>query len=384
LNLLLISNEPLSDTVFKRLNLASLIKHNKSTDFAFFSPLDTHHRNFLNGRSQDSGSGLDYHELMTWISIIKFGAKIRDYDAIIWLFPITRWRSLLAFHILQLFKQNSKIGLLYVKPLTFPKKEIQTKFNLSGHLKLPLYERVINFVLRKVGLLKISLDFIIVSGTEAETYLSDKIKDIRRVKKILTISFNASRFFKAKRLLVHRSLAGQSKKKGLFIDQGLPLHPDYRNGKINLEQYYAGLRRLIGKVEQHYSANIDISLHPRVNSALPIFENLNIINSQVLDVIDNYDFAVTVFSSAVEWFVLSGKPVLVISPDRYLKQFPQITGMAFSLGIEPISDLTPSTSFPLLTLDKSVQKNYLKRYSFQKSRTNCVWLDTIEQLENMY
>ena len=385
MKILFVSNEPLSEAVIKRLDLASLIEHNKSNHFAFFSPLDTHnHRNFLIDSDQDRSSGLIYHELMTWTSILKFVSKKGDYDAIIWLFPITRWRSLIAFHILQLFKRSSKIGLLYVKPLTFPKKEIQPKFNFNGHLKLPLFERIINFILRKGGLLKISLDFIIVSGSEAETFLSDKIRDIRKVKRILTLSFNASRYFKVTKLQVDKSLTGHRRKMGLFIDQGLPLHPDYRNKKVNLEHYYAGLRKLIGKVEQHYSASIDISLHPRVKSGLQTFEDLNIINGQVLDVIDDYDFAVTMFSSAAEWFVLSGKPVIVVSPVHYLKLFPEITGMALSLEIEPITELTPSTSFPSLALDEAVQENYLKRYSFQETRSHCVWLDTIEQLEDMH
>lgn len=383
LKLLLISNEPLSKASGNRINIDVLVENNDCTEYAFFLPLDTHtFRDENINCSTYQNKRLGYHRLKTWTSIIKFVIKNGGYDAIIWLFPITRWRSFLAFYIIRVFFLNSKVGLLYVKPLTFPNESILKSFKSKGHLKLNIFERVINYSLRRLSLFKVSLNFVIVSGSEAENFLRDKIRNYKSVKKIYTLSFNASKFMRQKKRTSGAPKSSSKKIKGVFIDQGLPLHPDFRKGQLDVSRYYDTLFTIINRTEEFYSAKVDISLHPRIDRTQRVFQNLNFLKAPVFDEIDNYDFALTMFSSGAEFFILSAKPVIVLSPTFCLTLFPEILGMASALNLEPITEFSEDISFPELKLDAKVREAYLSRYSFQYSQTKCIWLDTLGALES--
>ena len=377
MRILLVSNEPLTEAVANRLNLNVLLEKNNITDFAFFLPLDTHSRKTDNNEQKYfSASKLTYHKIRSWISAIKFGIRPTTYDVVIWLFPITRWRSLIAFYILRFLRITSKTGLLYIKPLTFPSRDVLKTFKSNGYLRSGFLERILNFILRKLKLFKVDMDFVIVSGSEAEVFLYDKVKSINTVKKIYTLSFNASQFMrKVKHQHDHPIISCPPR--GIFIDQGLPLHPDYRNGKLDPDEYYNTLKILIERAKIFYSCRIDISLHPRIDRSKSTFKNSNIIKSSTFEVIDDYDFGLTMFSSAAEWFILSGKPMIVISPSSCLELFPEATGMAEVLGLKPITELSSSKSFPKLQLNSNIKDHYITRYCYQKSQTNCVWSDTL-------
>lgn len=103
----------------------------------------------------------------------------------------------------------------------------------------------------------------------------------------------------------------------LFLDQNIPDHPDILNlnKNINKDIYYDELNTFFDFIEKKTKKKILIALHPTSN-----FDNHNFKNRKVVtDIVSNIDKCysfVTFYSTALNYAVLSYKPLLILTSDE--------------------------------------------------------------------
>lgn len=114
-------------------------------------------------------------------------------------------------------------------------------------------------------------------------------------------------------------------KKAIFIDQGVPFHPDQKEiGIINIDEkrYYNSIKNFLTKLRDLNGYKIEISCHPRININLikKYFKNFTIKKYQTINQIYNSDLVLTHESNAINFAILFKKKILFITNNELCKQ----------------------------------------------------------------
>lgn len=110
-------------------------------------------------------------------------------------------------------------------------------------------------------------------------------------------------------------------KKGVFIDEYVPFHPDYMHMKVppfsTPEAYYPTLSRFFDSLESAYGVEITIAAHPRseYGNDKNVFGNRPVIKGATVDLIRSSSFVLTHCSTAVNFAILEKKPLIFITTD---------------------------------------------------------------------
>jgi hypothetical protein len=141
-----------------------------------------------------------------------------------------------------------------------------------------------------------------------------------------------------------------SKKTGVFLDQYLPLHPDYlyedNESPLSVDNYYSKLCDFFTTLEKNMNVDIVIAAHPRSDyDNLPdYFNTRTIIKGKTAHIVNNSSFVIAHASTAVNFAVLYHKPIVFITTDELEKMASgkNITGLyiqaiALELGKKPIN-----------------------------------------------
>lgn len=110
---------------------------------------------------------------------------------------------------------------------------------------------------------------------------------------------------------------------GVFIDEYVPLHPDYSYCKLKApmtsDEYFPRLRRFFDYLESKNGVNIIIAAHPRSRyEDLPdYFGGRPVIRGKTSELVRTSGFVILHCSTAVNFAVLYKKPIIIVTTDKY-------------------------------------------------------------------
>ena len=164
---------------------------------------------------------------------------------------------------------------------------------------------------------------------------------------------------------------------GLFIDEGIPHHPDFESNigkdfnfiannrsKIS-KQYKLLLNGLFKKIEDWYGIKIIIALHPQSKYSSYDFEDRESITGSTPELVKGSQFVIGHCSTAISLAVIHKKPIIIISPDFLkVKALSKISrAYCNALGIDMTShSIFSSMKKPNLDLDEKLYKKYINDY----------------------
>ena len=116
----------------------------------------------------------------------------------------------------------------------------------------------------------------------------------------------------------------------LFLDQNIPNHPDILNlnNSLNKNDYYKELNLFFDFVENKTKRKIVVALHPTSDLKNHNFNNRKVVNDIVSNIKNAYSF-ITFFSTALNYAILSYKPLLLLTSDEVSKTCKLVTKQAF-------------------------------------------------------
>jgi hypothetical protein len=103
----------------------------------------------------------------------------------------------------------------------------------------------------------------------------------------------------------------------LFIDQGVPVHPDLIKlnlNDVNIEEYYNSLRIFFLKIEKKFNIKVKIAAHPKINvkKISKYLKEFQIIQGKTLELIFKSKFIITHDSTVTNFAIFLKKPILII------------------------------------------------------------------------
>ena len=166
--------------------------------------------------------------------------------------------------------------------------------------------------------------------------------------------------------------AGTRTGTAVFLDEGVPAHPDYaRRGHrpySRAERYYPELRRFLDAFERGTGLAVVVAGHPRTDhkELSDDFGKRRTIRGRTAELTRDSDAVITHSSTATAFAVLFGKPVvLATSADlRASPQAPLIEAMARSLNKRPLDLAQPELADwkAELVVDEKAYADYRSRY----------------------
>lgn len=135
-------------------------------------------------------------------------------------------------------------------------------------------------------------------------------------------------------------LAG--KKYCVFLDEGLPDHPDFKLMGIPIieeRKYFTALNRMFGLIEQQYGVEVVIALHPKSTQEKKGFKGRRCFRYRTGELVRGCAFALSHTSTSVNFAVMAGKPVLFLYSDEYrilyaASMFRAVRAFAQTLGAQ--------------------------------------------------
>jgi hypothetical protein len=114
----------------------------------------------------------------------------------------------------------------------------------------------------------------------------------------------------------------------VFLDEYLPLHPDYAyNGKVppyNPNEYYATMRKFFDRIEQTHKVQVVVALHPRAQ--VSNYGKRTVCQGNTALLVKHCDFVITHASNSVNFAVLFKKPI-VFAITESIKKDPHEYGI---------------------------------------------------------
>jgi hypothetical protein len=268
-------------------------------------------------------TGLFHDNLFVWDSVKReYIKKIMSYkeleqkiikegkDVIYFFLMYYQWRTLRLLRLLS--KHNCTLyylawGLLPSLEKSNIKKylnKIRDIKNICGNLA-----DIITTTIRKIGLVKY-YDVVFVAGSKAGEIF-------RGHSRIVNVNHWDYDDYMIKRDLKQRLV---SSKYCLFLDDGLPDHPDFELiGRKMLEpvKYISAMNRLFDIIKNKYGLEIIIALHPKSNQEEKGFKGRKCFRYKTDELSRDCEVAITHASTSLSFPVLYEKPVILLYTDEY-------------------------------------------------------------------
>ncbi len=155
----------------------------------------------------------------------------------------------------------------------------------------------------------------------------------------------------------------------VFIDQYLPLHPDnIIIGKSNIpaDAYYKELNNCFSFIEKQLNMKIVIAAHPKAlkYKEKDYFDGRKVVFNQTSQLIKNASLVLAHYSTAIDYAVMSYKPVLLLNAYLFEPSAPQY--------VDYIMSISSRLGFNVITIEDCARKlqsvNLLKLTCNQKER----------------
>lgn len=156
----------------------------------------------------------------------------------------------------------------------------------------------------------------------------------------------------------------------LFIDQGLPVHPDIISSGISIDSkdYYTQLNWFLSELSHFYSLPIVVALHPRVDyNDNPFNKHFKCLKGATVRLIKDAQMVIYHFSESINYVTYFQKPIVPITLDCIENDFGYaIRVKARSIGapVFNISDFYKSKVVPnsIPFYDDKMYQRYLDLY----------------------
>lgn len=129
------------------------------------------------------------------------------------------------------------------------------------------------------------------------------------------------------------------KKLAIFIDQGIPTHPDFLeiNLNINEERYHRKLNNFFLYLEKSYNYKIIIMGHPRIKYEKNPFGSREILYGKTAEYSNLADLIITFSSAAISYGVILKKNILLLATTKLLLKIHYIKAYQSYLGCQIIN-----------------------------------------------
>ncbi|WP_321504094.1 hypothetical protein [uncultured Methanoregula sp.] len=117
---------------------------------------------------------------------------------------------------------------------------------------------------------------------------------------------------------------------GVFLDENVPLHPDYEylnlKAPIGIEEYCSNLCNFFNYLENNYHVRIIIAAHPRSNydESKDYFKGRPVTKGETARLIAESSFVVAHASGSMNFAVLFRKPILFTTMNVFQKKVPGV------------------------------------------------------------
>ena len=163
------------------------------------------------------------------------------------------------------------------------------------------------------------------------------------------------------------------KKSILFIDQGIPFHPDTSElglHSIKAKEYYYSINNFLEKIHNKFACKIEISAHPRIDLKMlkKYFPNFLVKIGKTIKQVESSRLIILHDSTAMNYAVLYNKPLLFITNNSLNKgihsYYEVISSKANMLNKKCINiDLDNNINIANYTdIDKKAYRDYFKNF----------------------
>lgn len=165
----------------------------------------------------------------------------------------------------------------------------------------------------------------------------------------------------------------------LFIDQGLPVHPDIISNdiKIPFREYYDTVNSFLKKVSHQMGVKVVVALHPRVDyESIPFDADFSCISENTVDLIKDSSLVIYHFSEAFNYVAYFKKPVLIVTLYCLEKNFGYAIRTKASIIGANVLNLSENLNSDCLSeyimKDIEAMSEYTKRYLPSQYDNNCI------------
>jgi len=108
----------------------------------------------------------------------------------------------------------------------------------------------------------------------------------------------------------------EGKPYAVFLDQGLPFHPDFIHSDehIDAEKYFREVHDIFDVIRNRYGMEIIIAAHPRINYADKgdVWKGCPVVYGQSPQLVKNASLVMTHMSNSITFAVMADKPALIL------------------------------------------------------------------------
>ena len=155
----------------------------------------------------------------------------------------------------------------------------------------------------------------------------------------------------------------------VFCDQYFPLHPEVKNvaPNINVEKYYAQMRKLFDVVEKTSGMPVVIASHPKAEYEGCEFGNRNMIKYQTMNLVMNSKKVIFHTSNSLSFSVLANKEILCVYTDDFVNsnigEYQLLLGIKNALKINIYNiDQVDLKEIKFEKINKEQRKSYIYDY----------------------
>ncbi len=156
----------------------------------------------------------------------------------------------------------------------------------------------------------------------------------------------------------------------LFLDQYLPLHPDFVSLDgvgMDTKEYYLSILRYLRRIAESMNAKIVIAAHPKADLSFLQSEDVTVIKNNTFQLVQHAEVVFAHYSTAISYAILFEKPIVFLLNDSILKSrlskilVKQIKNLAFFLKA-PLHYCEKEFIFPKLQIDLDAYDRYKFNY----------------------
>ncbi|MFA4979142.1 hypothetical protein D3C81_866020 [compost metagenome] len=179
----------------------------------------------------------------------------------------------------------------------------------------------------------------------------------------------------------------------LFLDEYLPLHPDFKLlgiKSVDADEYYATLNRFFDVIEEKYQLQIVIAAHPKAEmykSKNP-FNGRKVVFGKTSQLTRDCEFVLAHISTSQSFAVLNKKPVITLTTEAIKKVMPQydhfIAHFSVKLNSSFINiDHYSSSDVKIDKVDEQIYNAYLYDYltsaESERTRTSEIFMKILKE-----
>lgn len=179
----------------------------------------------------------------------------------------------------------------------------------------------------------------------------------------------------------------------LFLDEYLPLHPDFKLlgiKSVDPDQYYESINKFFDFIEDKFQLSIVIAAHPKAETykLRNPFNERKIIFGKTSQLTRDCEFVLAHISTSQSFAVLNKKPVLTLTTDSIKKIMPQynyfITHFSVKMGSCLVNiDNYIDSDVMIKKVDEHIYNEYLYNYltstTSEKNTSSKIFLRTLTE-----